>query len=153
MGSVHMETRNEGRGLHEWDYVPLSEERVVREQIKHRIRLDRAYAIRLGYSGLVESSGVSDIAEPILCTYLDLDRLIELSEMTEEQSWVVHLIMQGYTETDIAQERGCSRQAVCRLFRDGVGRIVAANNAQWRRFADEQLKNGHVDIQKSRLIY
>jgi AraC-like DNA-binding protein len=26
-----METRNEGRGLHEWDYVPLSEERVVRE--------------------------------------------------------------------------------------------------------------------------
>jgi len=96
---------------------------------------------------------VSDIAEPILCTYLDLDRLIEQSEMTEEQSWVVHLIMQGYTETDIAQERGCSRQAVCRLFRDGVRRIVAANNAQWRRFADEQLKNGHVDKQKSRLIY
>lgn len=29
MGSVKLETRNEGRGLHEWDYVPLSEPRVV----------------------------------------------------------------------------------------------------------------------------
>lgn len=31
MGSVHMETRNEGRGLHELDYVPMSEARVVRQ--------------------------------------------------------------------------------------------------------------------------
>lgn len=29
MGSVKLETRNEGRGLREWDYVPLSEPRVV----------------------------------------------------------------------------------------------------------------------------
>lgn len=29
MGSVKLETRNEGRGLHEWDYVPLGEERIV----------------------------------------------------------------------------------------------------------------------------
>lgn len=29
MSSVKLETRNEGRGLREWDYVPLSEPRVV----------------------------------------------------------------------------------------------------------------------------
>lgn len=31
MGAIHRETRGEGRGLHEWDYVPFSEERVVKE--------------------------------------------------------------------------------------------------------------------------
>jgi len=29
VGSVKLETRNEGRGLREWDYLPLGEERVV----------------------------------------------------------------------------------------------------------------------------
>lgn len=30
MASVKFELRNEGKGLHEWDYVPLSDPRVVR---------------------------------------------------------------------------------------------------------------------------
>lgn len=31
MGSVKLETRNEGRGLHEFDYVCLGEARVVEQ--------------------------------------------------------------------------------------------------------------------------
>lgn len=31
MASVKHELRNEGKGLHEWDYVPLCEERIVTE--------------------------------------------------------------------------------------------------------------------------
>ena len=96
---------------------------------------------------------MSDIAEPILCTYMDLDRLIEQSGMTAEQREVIEWIMQGYSETDIAQERGSSRQAVCRLLRDGVGRIVAANNAQWRHFADAVRRNGNVDKRLPRSMY
>ena len=96
---------------------------------------------------------MSDIAEPILCTYMDLDRLIEQSGMTAEQREVIEWIMQGYSETDIAQERGCSRQAVCRLLRDGVGRIVAANNVQWRHFADAVRRNGNVDKRLPRSMY
>lgn len=30
MASVKFELRNEGKGLHEWDYVPLSEPRIVK---------------------------------------------------------------------------------------------------------------------------
>lgn len=30
MASVKYELRNEGKGLHEWDYVPLSEARNVK---------------------------------------------------------------------------------------------------------------------------
>lgn len=50
-------------------------------------------------------------------SYLDLDRLIANSSMTQEQRLVINLLMQGWTETDIAETRGCSRQAVCRLLR------------------------------------
>lgn len=38
MGSVKIETRNEGRGLHEWDYISLSEPRVVAKLIAERSR-------------------------------------------------------------------------------------------------------------------
>lgn len=31
MASVKFELRNEGKGLHEWDYVPLSEARIVKQ--------------------------------------------------------------------------------------------------------------------------
>lgn len=30
MASVKFELRNEGKGLHEWDYLPLSDPRIVR---------------------------------------------------------------------------------------------------------------------------
>lgn len=36
MGYVQRERRNEGQGLHEWDYVSMGEERVVRILITRR---------------------------------------------------------------------------------------------------------------------
>lgn len=119
--------------------MPLSEPRVVKELLRQRIRVDRAYAVELDACSILESGGVSDIAEPVLCTYMDLDRLIENSGMTAEQRFVTDQTMQGWTETDIAEARGCSRQAVCRLLRDAVQRIVDANNAEWKRFAQRRL--------------
>ena len=126
--------------------MPLSEPRVVKELLRQRIRVDRAYPVKLDACSILESGGVSDIAEPILCTYLDLDRLIANSSMTQEQRLVVNLLMQGWTETDIAETRGCSRQAVCRLLRDGVQKIVDANNAEWEGFARKRLSIGDPPI-------
>ena len=126
--------------------MPLSEPRVVKELLRQRIRVDRAYAVKLDACSILESGGVSDIAEPILCTYLDLDRLIANSSMTQEQRLVDNLLMQGWTETDIAETRGCSRQAVCRLLRDGVQKIVDANNAEWEGFARKRLSIGDPPI-------
>ena len=48
--------------------MPLSEPRVVKELLRQRIRVDRAYAVKLDACSILESGGVSDIAEPILCT-------------------------------------------------------------------------------------
>ena len=69
--------------------MPLSEARVVKELLRQRIRVDRAYAMKLGACSLLESGGTSDIVEPVLCTYMDLDRLIENSGMTAEQRFVI----------------------------------------------------------------
>ena len=126
--------------------MPLSEPRVVKELLRQRIRVARPYAVKLDACSILESGGVSDIAEPILCTYLDLARLLANSSMTQEQRLVVNLLMQGWTETDIAETRGCSRQAVCRLLRDGVQKIVDANNAEWEGFARKRLSIGDPPI-------
>ena len=104
--------------------------------------------MKLGSDSLLESSGTSDIAEPILCTYMDLDRLIEDSGMTQEQRIVIDLIMQGWTEMDIAQARGCSRQAVCRLFRDGV-----EADCRSQQCAMGQILQAGVDKLQTWLIY
>lgn len=76
MGSVKLETRNEGRGLHEWDYLPLSEERVVAQLIKNRWRLDAAYYPLMEEAACCNplvSHGVFQFSEPVLTTYIDLD--------------------------------------------------------------------------------
>lgn len=77
MGSVKLETRNEGRGLHEWDYLPLGEERVVTQLLQNRSRWDESYWPLLEENQTIASNGVFPFSEPILCTYADLDRLIE----------------------------------------------------------------------------
>ena len=146
MGSVHMETRNEGRGIARVGLCAA--ERTARGQGTFAAAHPGGPGLRRETGRLFhsESGGVSDIAEPILCTYLDLDRLIANSSMTQEQRLVINLLMQGWTETDIAETRGCSRQAVCRLLRDGVQKIVDANNAEWEGFARKRLSIGDPPI-------
>lgn len=36
MDSMRMEIMNKGRGIHDWEYVPLSEPRVVMQLIRGR---------------------------------------------------------------------------------------------------------------------
>ena len=36
--------------MHDWDYVPLSDARVVAELIRHRVKSDAAYSMQL-YAG------------------------------------------------------------------------------------------------------
>lgn len=77
MGSVKLETRNEGRGLREWDYLPLGEARVVSQLLKNRSRWDESYWPILCERHDFSSNGVFPFSEPVLCVYIDLDNLIE----------------------------------------------------------------------------
>ena len=101
MGHVAMETRNEGRGLREWYYLCLGETRTLDQLIRNRYRLDGTfYATRDEYTFAIID--LPELLDPVFLTYVDLDRLIDESDLTERQANILHMLMQGYTLTDIA---------------------------------------------------
>jgi hypothetical protein len=127
-----METRNEGRGLREWDYVPLSDPTVVAKLIQNRARLDESYyALLEETSNPVISNGVFPFSEPVLVTYMDLDTLIEATPLTKAENKIVHWLMRGYGFTDIADTYGISKQSVFILLKRAAEKISKTERAIW----------------------
>ena len=79
--------------------------------------------------------GAAPMSEPITVTYLDLDHLIATASLTDSQHRTIELLMRGWSEKDIAEQAGCSREGVVMLFRRAVKKIVRQNNADWKRYA------------------
>lgn len=120
MGSVKLETRNEGRGLREWDYLPLGEDRVVAYLIKNRSKLDPALYPSLTASDLYSTSGVFLFSEPIICTYVDLENLIHTCGLSPMEMYTVNHMMLGYTLADMADQFGKTRQSFDVYFKRAV---------------------------------
>ena len=100
--------------------------------IKNRWRLDESYFPLLEPETCpLSSSGVFPFSEPILCTYMDLDRLIESCGQSASERKVVAWIMQGYSMTDIAERHGTSRQTINAIFRRAVERVAEAARRRW----------------------
>lgn len=83
--------------------------------------------------------GAAPMSEPITVTYLDLDHLIETAGLTEAQKKTVHLLMQGWTEADIAEQADCSRESIVMLFKRAVKKLVQKNDLDWERFAKKRI--------------
>lgn len=83
--------------------------------------------------------GAAPMSEPITVTYLDLDHLIETAGLTDAQKKTVDLLMCGWTEMDIAQQAGCTRERIVMLFRRAVKKIVQKNNEDWERCAKKRI--------------
>lgn len=129
-----METRNEGRGLREWDYVPLSDPTVVAKLIQNRARLDESYyALLEETSNPVISNGVFPFSEPVLVTYMDLDTLIEATPLTKAENKIVHWLMRGYGMDDIAEHYGTTKEHVKILFFSAVRKICGQEDECWKK--------------------
>lgn len=139
MGSVAMETKNEGRGLAEWAYMCLGEAQTVARLILNRSRLDGTfYAMS---SGLATESELTVMYEPVFCTYLDLDDLIETCGLSVGERRVIDALMEGHTITDIAEKNSCTKQTIEVQFRRGIRKITAQNTRNWLRvYGGEQAK-------------
>lgn len=79
----------------------------------------------------MDTCGVFSLAEAVLCTYVDLDRLIMACGFTPEQSLLLEQLMDGLTLMDIAERDGLPFERIERRFRNMVARIVRQNNLQW----------------------
>lgn len=121
-----------GGGLDTFDYVPLSEARVVAALIQSRSRIDAGYVSADGMEGAMDyGPGVFDLNESIVCTYADLDTLIDTCGMTDGQHTTVAMLMAGYTIADIASICCLAADLVFAAFREAVARIVAQENRCW----------------------
>lgn len=112
MGSVHKETLGQGRGHHDFDYLPMSEPAVVLKLMQNRMKLDPSYGAKMYPSGVLSSEGGIIFIENIVNTFLDLDMMIEKAGMTKAQMAVTKLTMLGWSISDISEQYGVTPQTV-----------------------------------------
>lgn len=131
MGAVKKELRNEGRGVHNWDYITLGDERTVYELLRSRLSQDAGYADKVYPCGEFSGGGKIQFAESIACAYIDLDRLIMLANLTSNQHLVVRLVMQGNTPQDIAESLGKDNRVITKTLDRAVKKICRTNKERW----------------------
>lgn len=77
------------------------------------------------------TAGVSLFSEPILCTYIALEKLIEDSGLSPLERKTVDYLMLGYAAADIAEYMNKTRQTIETSFKRAVAKICACNDKGW----------------------
>lgn len=113
----------------ELGYLSQGEERMVGRLIKERSKQDAAYGNEA--CGQHEAGIGGSIHEDILCTYIDLDRLINDCRFDEMTQRVQNMLMCGYTLRDIAEQDQCAPYDIERIFRNAVWAITRQNDHRW----------------------
>lgn len=98
----------------------------MRLLIQHRSDIDRFYAMEAhcGEDMEHQTSGGLVFNEDIVCTYIDLDALIDSCGLSELELLAITERMKGYSLRDVAEEHGYARSAVYGAFGSGVDAIV-----------------------------
>ena len=79
------------------------------------------------------SNGVFQFSEPVLVTYIDLDRLIQMADLTKTEMRIVYFLMDGYSIPDIAQRYGKVRQVIDRVLNAAVQKICETEQRIWKK--------------------
>jgi predicted DNA-binding protein YlxM (UPF0122 family) len=89
----------------------------------------------------ITTEGARMVLEPIICTYLDIDRLIRACQFEETELWILRHLMKGYSMGDIAGRCNVSREAIRKCFIRMVDRIVECNKEQWSEVYEKKEVN------------
>lgn len=102
MGSVKYETKNQGRGHHQWDRVSLNNIDAIDVLIRFRSKFDESYLSKCFYTyDVTESNGIPEFVEIVTCLYADLDTYIKRADLNEYELDIVKYLMMGYLFEDI----------------------------------------------------
>lgn len=71
--------------------------------------------------------------EDVLCTYMDLDRLIDDCEFNERQIRLIRAVMDGYSTRDIDEVWGWSAGRAEKTLQAMTRRIMRENDRRWKR--------------------
>lgn len=102
LGSVHEETYAQGKGIHEFDNLNLTDETVLKNLILNRRKLDLYHDLDINGNTSI-SDDCSIFYENILIMYMDLDDLIKKTRLTKLQRWLVNNLMYGHSFEDIVE--------------------------------------------------
>jgi len=78
----------------------------------NRSRLDPAFYPSMAQTDINTTAGVSLFSEPILCTYIDLEKLINTCGLSKMERVTVDYLMLGYSAADIADHLHKTRQTI-----------------------------------------
>lgn len=109
----------------------MGEARVVSNLIANRSKLDPAFYPSMANVDLNSTAGISLFSEPILCTYIDMERLIEECGLSKGERETVDYLMLGYSAADIAEHANKTRQTIETQFKRAVAKICAQNERKW----------------------
>ncbi len=129
IASVKRETPAQNRGIHEYEGYSLSDEKTVMLLIRFR---NQIYPYR---------ADEWQFKELLSCLYMDLDALIEGAGLSPSEWDVVSRLMKGYSQQDIAELDGKSRQAVHTLLTRAAGKIAALQRARHEEWINERYHN------------
>ena len=106
---------------------------MIERLIRLRSKLDAFYFGAGIVSGEMLGSYERDMDEPVRCTYIDLDRLIERCGLNAREQATVAMLMTGYTMDDIAETFECDVRGVRHTLRHASIKIANENDRQWQR--------------------
>ena len=101
-------------------YVSLTEERVISQLLRSRVKMDR----------LIEDGSISS---ELLDTYVDLDRLISGTKLSVEETFTLRRVMEGYTFWDMEMVFGKSHKTYEGIFKRVCRKLKETNDRHWRK--------------------
>lgn len=148
MGNVKHESISQGRGCHEFDYISLKTD-MVKYLICNRSKIDSMFEVKT-YNGEMENQSNNSkedyldmFKEPIEITYLDLEKLIDETELTKKQKYVLVKKMQGYSDIELGEILQCQPKAIYNTMNTICKKIENLNDYKWREWTEI---NGLVKI-------
>ena len=63
--------------------------------------------------------------------YIDFDRLLAVTKLSQSERFVVEKLMEGYSIVDLYESYGGTRQAYGGYYRRAVQKIIREYNDQW----------------------
>lgn len=107
-----------------WDYLPLTETRIIGALIIGRCHLDPSRS---------ENLQMHDV-ENRICAYADLDRLLNETPLSQKERLTVYELMNGYSIADIANYYDGMTQTYEKFFTRAIEKLAEQERKSWIEF-------------------
>ncbi|NBI28614.1 hypothetical protein ERL59_06565 [Chengkuizengella sp. YPA3-1-1] len=138
----------------------LSDTNVVKWLILFRDKIDIYYKSN-NDNFYINAGNVKEVNQELLNTYIYLDQLIIVSDLTEKQKALIELFYEGFTYRDIAYYTKTTAQRIERRLKSICTKICKTNKKRWIIWTHENYLNSefkrcrscHKNLPKTKSIY